>query len=58
VISHSKTFGDEPVPFVPANIQSIRAVRQPASDPDPIRRGLTADGLSGGVRRGYFIHTT
>ena len=33
VISHSKNFGDEPVTFVLTNIQSIRAVRQPASDP-------------------------
>jgi hypothetical protein len=33
VISHSKAFGDEPITFALTNIQSIRAVRQPASDP-------------------------
>ena len=33
VVSHTKNFGDESVTFVLTNIQSIRAVRQPASDP-------------------------
>jgi len=44
VISHSKTSGDEPVTFVLTNIQSIRAVRQPASDPIRFDVGLQPTG--------------